>query len=98
MKKFVLLHYGFKKPTPEIMEAWGKWFESTKDRTAEGGGHFGFMGGKEISHEGAKDLPWGMESITGCSIINAKDLEEAESIAKSNPFIASIRVYEVRSM
>ena len=31
MKKFVLLHYGFEKPTPEIMAAWGKWFESMKD-------------------------------------------------------------------
>ena len=30
MKKFVLLHYGFEKPTPEIMAAWGKWFEATK--------------------------------------------------------------------
>jgi hypothetical protein len=28
VKKFVLLHYGFEKPTPEIMAAWGKWFES----------------------------------------------------------------------
>lgn len=23
MKKFMLLHFGFEKPTPEIMEAWG---------------------------------------------------------------------------
>jgi hypothetical protein len=31
VKKFVFLHYGFEKPTPEIMAAWGKWFESMKD-------------------------------------------------------------------
>ena len=31
MKKFVFLHYGFEKPTPEIMAAWGKWFGSMKD-------------------------------------------------------------------
>src|SRR5664279_5772136 len=30
VKKFVLLHYGFEKPTPEIMAAWGKWFESIR--------------------------------------------------------------------
>ena len=30
MKKFVLLHYGFEKPTPEIMAAWGKWFEGNQ--------------------------------------------------------------------
>ncbi|MBK8840828.1 MAG: hypothetical protein IPO30_19740 [Hyphomonadaceae bacterium] len=27
MKRFMLLHVGFEKPTPEIMAAWGKWFE-----------------------------------------------------------------------
>ncbi len=40
MKKFVLLHYGFEKPTPEIMAAWGKWFQSMKDRIIDMGGHF----------------------------------------------------------
>ena len=40
MKKFVFLHYGFEKPTPEIMAAWGKWFESIKDRVVDMGGHF----------------------------------------------------------
>jgi hypothetical protein len=26
-----MLHYEFERPTPQIMEAWGKWFESIKD-------------------------------------------------------------------
>jgi len=30
VKKFVLLHYGFERPTPEIMAAWGKWFDSMR--------------------------------------------------------------------
>src|ERR1700740_27956 len=38
VKKFVLLHYGFEKPTPEIMAAWGKWFEATKPHMVEMGG------------------------------------------------------------
>ena len=95
MKKFVLLHYGFETPTPEIMKAWGTWFESIADRTVD---NFGFSGGREISASGAKDLPWGKESITGCSIIEADSLDEAEKIAQDNPYIASIRVYEVREM
>jgi len=37
----------------------------------------------------------GMESITGYAIINAESLDEAEKIARDNPFIASIRVYEI---
>ena len=32
MKKFMILHLGFEKPTPEIMAAWGKWFESIAER------------------------------------------------------------------
>ena len=42
-----------------------------------------------------KDLPMGMDSITGYSIINADSLDDAERIAQGNPFIASIRVYEI---
>ena len=60
--------------------------------------NLGFSGGREISASGTKDLPWGMESITGCSIIEAESLDEAEKIARENPYVASIRVYEVREM
>ena len=94
MKKFCLLHFGFEKPTPEIMEAWRAWFESIADRTIDQGG---FAGGREISSDGSQDLPWGMESITGYNIIEAESLDEAEKIAKDCPFIASIRVYELRT-
>jgi hypothetical protein len=89
----MLLHYGFEKPTPEIMAAWGKWFESIADKTVDNGGLWGAA--REISRAGIKDLPMGMESITGYTIINADNLDEAEKIAGGNPFIASIRVYEV---
>lgn len=93
MSKYMMLHIGFEQPTPEIMEAWGKWFQSVADRTVE---HGGFMAARELSHDGSKDLPMGMESITGYSIITADSMDEAEEMAKGNPFIASIRIYEVR--
>ena len=93
MKRFMLLHFGFEKPTPEIMEAWGKWFESVADKTVDQGGFHG--GAREISHDGTKDLPMGTDSITGYSIINAENIEDAEKIAQDNPFIASIRIYEI---
>ena len=93
VKKFMLLMYGFEKPTPEIMKAWGTWFESIADRTVDQGGFHG--GAREISASGTKDLPMGMESITGYTIINAESLDDAETIAQANPFIASIRVYEI---
>jgi hypothetical protein len=37
----------------------------------------------------------GTESITGCAVIEAESLDEAETIAQGNPYIASIRVYEI---
>ena len=95
MKKFVLLHYGFEKPTPEIMTAWGKWFESLKDNILDMGGHF--SGGREISKAGIRDLPLGQESITGFTVVSADSLEDAERMARSNPYISSIRVYEMMS-
>jgi hypothetical protein len=94
VKKFLLLHYGFEKPTSEIMAAWGRWFESMKDNTID---NLGFSGGREISKAGTKDLPLGPDSITGISIVSADSLDEAEQMAKRNPYISSIRVYEVRS-
>ncbi len=93
MKKFVLLHYGFEKPTPEIMSAWGKWFEAMKDSIVDMGGHF--SRGREISKAGTKDLPLGLESITGFTIVNAASFDDAERMAQNNPFISSIRVYEM---
>ncbi len=59
MKKFVLLHYGFEKPTPEIMSAWGTWFELIKDNMVDMAGPF--VGGREISRAGTRDLPLGPE-------------------------------------
>jgi hypothetical protein len=94
LKKFVFLTYGFEKPTPEIMAAWGQWLESIKDNIVDMG-HL--SGGREISKAGTKDLPLGLESITGFMIMSADSLDEAEKMAHSNPYISSIRVYELMS-
>lgn len=93
MKRFMLMHFGFQPPTPEIMTAWKKWFESVAEITEENGGFHG--GAKEISNEGSRDLAMGPGSITGYSIIKAETLEDAEQIAAANPFVESIRVYEI---
>ena len=95
MKKFMFLHFGFENPTPAIMEAWKTWFESIPGKQLDQGG---FGGGREISKTGTKDLQWNMESITGYNIIEAESLDVAERIAQRCPFIAGIRIYEVRSM
>jgi YCII-related domain len=94
MKKFALLHIGFKKPTPEVMQAWGAWFASIKDQTVDAGG---LMNGREISKDGTKELGFDLEAITGFNIVEAESIEEAEKMAQSCPFITSIRVYEIRT-
>ena len=94
MKKFMLMHFGFEKPTDEIMKAWGAWFKSTAGMQVDPGG---FGGAREISSSGTKDLLRGMESITGYNVIEAESLDEAEKVAKDCPYVASIRVYEIRS-
>ena len=96
MKKFVFLHYGFVTPTSEIGQAWGNWFESIGDKIVDSGNPFGY--GREITKDGTKELPLGLNSITGYTIINAADMDEAEEIAQTCPFITGIRVYEADSM
>jgi hypothetical protein len=96
VKKFVLLTYGYEPPTPEIMDAWGKWFGTIKDKLVDQGSPFG--PGREITHTGTKELPHDARAITGYTIINADNIDEAERIAKGCPIITSIRVYEAMSM
>ena len=76
------------------MAAWGKWFEATKPHTLDMGG---FGNGREISRTGTKELPLDPDSITGFTIVKAESLDEAQKLAHGNPFITSIRIYEVRS-
>lgn len=92
MKTFMYLTIGFEKPTPEIMKAWGGWFEAIKDKVVEKG-HF--PRGREISKTGVKELPLAAQSITGYVVVRAENFDEAVDMAKGNPFIASIRIYEL---
>ncbi|GMQ78481.1 MAG: hypothetical protein BMS9Abin02_0995 [Anaerolineae bacterium] len=96
MKKFVLLSYGFETPTQEIMDAWGNWFASIGDKMVDSGSPF--ASGREITHNGTKELSLDLDAVTGYLIINAENMDEAEKIAKNCPIITSIRVYEAMSM
>ena len=93
MKQFMILHVGFEMPTAEIMEKWNQWFADTKDCTIDMGG---FMSGREVTKEGASDLPMDLSCLTGYSIIEAETMEDAEALAAKNPFITAIRIYELR--
>jgi len=93
MKKYLLLHVGFEQPTPEIMQAWQAWFASIAERQVE---QAGFGRGIEITASGMRHLPWDRDAMTGYNIVEAESLEAAAEIARSNPLVAAIRVYELR--
>jgi hypothetical protein len=96
MRKYMMLYYGYEKPTPEIMDNWNKWFASLGDKLVEPGSPF--RSGREITLNGSVDLPLNMEAITGYCIISAENMDEAERLAQGCPIIASVRVYETASM
>jgi hypothetical protein len=97
MKKFVILTYGFTPPTDEVQRAWGEWFKSAGPRLVDPGSPFGW--GVELTSDGRTELNLQSPSpLTGYCIINAEDLEEAESLARAMPVIESVRVYESHSM
>ena len=89
MNKYLVMHFGFEPPSPEDMTAWQNWFALISDRQIE-------RDGKEITPSATNTLPFGKDSITGYTIIEAKDLDEAVEIASQCPVVASTRVYEIR--
>ncbi len=94
MKKFMFLSVGFEKPTQELMQRWMAWFASLEGRMVDTG-HF--TSGREISKTGTAELPFNHDALTGFVVITAENMAEAEKLAQTNPFVTSIRIYEVRS-
>jgi hypothetical protein len=92
VKRFMLLHVGFEKPTSEIMAAWGNWFERVAPQTIE---NVGLRHGREINRSGTVDLAMGPDAVTGYTIVSADSFDEANKLAASNPFVGSIRIYEM---
>ena len=76
------------------MARWGAWFGSIADIQSD---QAGFMGGKEITDDGIADLGWDAAALTGYNIIEAENMDAAVEIARANPFITAIRVYELRT-
>lgn len=92
MNTYLILHYGFEKPTSEEMSEWNQWFELIKDKQVDRGG---FRGGLKITESGSEELPFGPESLTGYTIIEAEDLNQAEELAAQCPIVNSTEIYEI---
>ena len=97
MKKFIVLMYGFTTPTDEVMQAWGAWFNAVGPNMVDPGNPFGR--GVELTRDGRTELDLSSPSpLVGYCILNADDLDQAESLVSTMPIIDSVRVYEASSM
>ena len=98
MKKFVLLYHGTRDqvPTDESTAAWGEWFASLGDKVVDAGNPFGQ--GREVSASNTTELAPSADGVTGYTLINAQDIDEAEKIALSHPTVPTILVYEAMPM
>jgi hypothetical protein len=97
LSKFVFLYKGlWPDPTPEITDAWSSWFAEIGESIVDSGNPFG--SGREVSDNGSTDLPPGPQSITGYTIVNANDIDEAEKLLANCPIVTSVMVYEAKAM
>jgi hypothetical protein len=98
MKKYVLLYTGTRDqaPTEESTAAWIEWFASLGDKVIDAGNPFG--PGRQVSASNTTELPVNVDGVTGYTLINAQDIDEAEKIALSHPTVPSILVYEAMPM
>lgn len=96
MKKFIFLYKGFETPTPEIGKAWMDWFEDKADHMIDSGNPM--SSGVEVTKDSTTEVPASKTSFTGYSIVSADSMEEAIEIAKTNPMITSVVVYELGRM
>ena len=109
MKKFVFIYYGkvtsediSEDQKKEVMDKWMTWFGTFKDKMVDGGNPFG-TDGQSVTAKGAETIAPDMWPAKGYTIINAKDMDEAVSVAKGCPALAddpdgTVRVYEALPM
>jgi hypothetical protein len=83
-----------KEEVTKMMEIWGEWLGSMGSALVERGNAFK-SGGKSITSEGVVDSD---NLLTGYSVVEAKDFDEALSLAENNPMVlakgGTIEVYE----
>lgn len=96
MAKFLFLYKGFEQPTPEIGAAWMSWFSEVGSAMVDPGNPLN--PGTEVTREGATDLEFGLDALTGYSVIEAENKDAAVALAATNPMITSVLVYELGSM
>jgi hypothetical protein len=83
-----------KEQVTKMMELWGEWLGSMGSAVIERGNAFQSTG-KSIGADGVKNAD---NLLSGYSVIEAKDFDEALDLAKNNPMViahgGTIEMYE----
>ncbi|HWS69422.1 MAG TPA: hypothetical protein VN325_42195 [Steroidobacteraceae bacterium] len=92
MAKYLFVYHGGSHPETKdaqakVMAAWGAWFGSMGKAVINGGNPVGKSWTVKSNGSVAKD--GGANPVSGYSLIEAKDYEEAASKAKACPLLAS---------
>jgi hypothetical protein len=98
MPKYVFAYHGGRLPDDEAtqastMEAWTNWFGNLGKAIVDGGNPTGPS--KTVLSDGSTSNGGGPNPITGYSLINAVNVDEAVSLAKGCPVLASGGTVEV---
>ena len=104
MPKYVLAYHGggageTEEEVAQVMAAWEAWMGSLGNALVDPGNPTGLV--KTITADGSVTLGGGANPITGYSLLNAGDIDEAVSLAKGCPIFdagGSIEVAEAIEM
>ena len=101
MAKYILGYHGGSMPeTPEegekVTAAWNSWMQSLGSKLVDGGNPT--MPGKTISATGKVSDDGGANPLSGYSIIEAKDIDDAVKLAKGCPQLSSGGSIEVAEL
>ena len=97
MKKFLFLYKGYMPPTPEIGKAWMDWFGTVGDAMVDSGNPM--SGGVEVTPDEVKTHPgpaWSHSPAIRSS--TPTPWTDAIMLAKTNPMITSVVVYDLARM
>ena len=95
MKKFVYLYEGVGSEGVDETDKWMAWFDKIGSHLADGGNPF--AEGRKVSGGSAATITEGA-AITGYSIVNAEDWDDAIALLDGCPSPGGVRVYEAVPM
>jgi hypothetical protein len=92
MAKYLLAFHGGGVPETEeeqaqVMAAWGAWMGSLGEAMVDPGNAVGQA--KTISADGSISVGGGVNPVTGYTLVNAADIDEAVSLVKGCPIFES---------